>query len=703
MDKKPGEQLSAAEQLWERQLAAQRQASHPAPESAPTPADPVPDSVPEAPTTPSPAVSPEPSPAPVPAPASRLGRNTITIDEKVVTRRRKKRERQAPRRSGPAAENIHAFQRPDEPAKRTVKLPATVSIQNLAEQLAMKAGALRARLREIGWDGAANETLDRETAWLMVEELGHKAVELHERDPETEILPPPETGGDLQSRPPVVTVMGHVDHGKTSLLDALRKTRVAAREAGGITQHIGAHQVASDSGAKITFIDTPGHELFTEMRARGAKVTDLVVLVVAADDGVKPQTLEAVSHAKAAEVPMIVAANKMDKADADLERVKRELSENGVVPEEWGGDAMIVPVSAETGSGLKELLDAVALQSEVLELKSPADAPAVGAVIEGRMDKGRGPVASVIVRSGTLRRGDAVLCGAESGKIRAMWGDDGKAVSEAGPSFPVEIQGLSGLPEVGSELRALADGRKAREVAELRGERDRAGRLSDNLKPPEDLAEALAALAAKEAKTELRIVLKADVSGSREALSQALEKISGDAGEVKILHSGVGGVSESDAHLADSGEATIVAFNVRPDARARKLMERRKIRMLSGNVIYDIVESARDALAGMMDPVEEDRVLGTAEVLRVFPIAKAGNVAGCRVSEGIVRQGGTARLLRDGKVVWRGEIASLRRFKENAPEVRAGDECGILLRRFNDAKAGDTVEVYETALSTPKI
>ena len=401
VDKKPGEQLSAAEQLWERQLAAQRQASHPAPESAPTPADPAPDSVPEASTTSPPAVSAEPSPAPVPAPASRLGRNTITIDEKVVTRRRKKRERQAPRRSGPAAENIHAFQRPDEPAKRTVKLPATVSIQNLAEQLAMKAGALRARLREIGWDGAANETLDRETAWLMVEELGHKAVELHERDPETEILPPPETGGDLQSRPPVVTVMGHVDHGKTSLLDALRKTRVAAREAGGITQHIGAHQVASDSGAKITFIDTPGHELFTEMRARGAKVTDLVVLVVAADDGVKPQTLEAVSHAKAAEVPMIVAANKMDKADADLERVKRELSENGVVPEEWGGDAMIVPVSAETGSGLKELLDAVALQSEVLELKSPADAPAVGAVIEGRMDKGRGPVASVIVRSGT--------------------------------------------------------------------------------------------------------------------------------------------------------------------------------------------------------------------------------------------------------------------------------------------------------------
>ena len=622
----------------------------------------------------------------------RGGRGTITIDEKVVRRRRRKRERQAPRPRTEAPENVHGFQLPASPVARTVRIPETISLQNLADQLAMKSSALSAKLRGMG--AAVADPLDRDTAWLLVEELGHKAVAAAERDLEKEILPEAEAeGGEMRARPPVVTVMGHVDHGKTSLLDAFRKTRVAAGEAGGITQHIGAHQIKAKGGRVVTFIDTPGHELFTEMRARGARVTDLVILVVAADDGVKPQTLEAISHAKAAGVPMVVAASKMDKEDADLERVKRELAENDVLPEDWGGDAMVVPVSAETGKGLDDLLEAVVLQSEVLELRARWDCPGAAVVIEGRIDKGRGPVASVIVRQGVLRKGDAVLCGAESGKIRAMWDDAGRAVAEAGASAPVEVQGLSGLPESGAELRALADGRKAREVAELRGERERTEKLAENLRPPEDILAALAAL--DSARQELRLVVKADVSGSREALVQALSKISGEAGEVKILHSGVGGVSESDAHLADSSGAWVVAFNVRPDARARKLMEQRGVRMISGRVIYDVVEAAREALLGMLEPVVEERVLGAAEVLQVFPIAKVGNVAGCRVSEGVVRAGATARLLRGGKVVWRGEISSLRRFKESAQEVRAGDECGISLRRFNDAKTGDVVEVFE--------
>ena len=627
------------------------------------------------------------------------GRGIITIDERVVRRRRRKRERQVPRPRGEAAENIHGFQLPSHPVVQTVRIPETISLQNLADQLAMKAPALAAKLRELG--ASATDPLDRETAWLLVEELGHKAAATRERDPEKEILPDGDSGKDLRARPPVVTVMGHVDHGKTSLLDAFRKTKVAAGEAGGITQHIGAHQVKTEGGHWVTFIDTPGHELFSEMRARGARITDLVILVVAADDGVKPQTVEAISHAKAAGVPIVVAANKMDKADADLERVKRELSENGVLPEDWGGEAMVVPVSAETGAGLGNLLEAVALQSEVLELKSAVDVPASGAVIEGRIDKGRGAVASVVVRRGILRKGDAVLCGSESGKIRAMWDDSGRAVAEAGPSFPVEVQGLSGLPETGSELRALADGRKAREVAELRGERERAGRLAENLKPPEDILAALAAL--DSAKKELRVIVKADVSGSREALCSALSKIAGESGEVRVLHSGVGGVSESDAHLADSSEAVIVAFNVRPDARARKLMERRGIRLLSGRVIYDVVEATREALVGLLEPVTEERILGTAKVLQVFPIAKVGNVAGCRVEEGVLLAGAKARLLRDGKVVYRGEIASLRRFKDSAAEVRAGDECGVFLRRFNDAKSGDLVEAFEVVENAPEI
>ena len=485
----------------------------------------------------------------------------------------------------------------------------------------MKSSALSAKLRGMG--AAVADPLDRDTAWLLVEELGHKAVAAAERDLEKEILPEAEAeGGEMRARPPVVTVMGHVDHGKTSLLDAFRKTRVAAGEAGGITQHIGAHQIKAKGGRVVTFIDTPGHELFTEMRARGARVTDLVILVVAADDGVKPQTLEAISHAKAAGVPMVVAASKMDKEDADLERVKRELAENDVLPEDWGGDAMVVPVSAETGKGLDDLLEAVVLQSEVLELRARWDCPGAAVVIEGRIDKGRGPVASVIVRQGVLRKGDAVLCGAESGKIRAMWDDAGRAVAEAGASAPVEVQGLSGLPESGAELRALADGRKAREVAELRGERERTEKLAENLRPPEDILAALAAL--DSARQELRLVVKADVSGSREALVQALSKISGEAGEVKILHSGVGGVSESDAHLADSSGAWVVAFNVRPDARARKLMEQRGVRMISGRVIYDVVEAAREALLGMLEPVVEERVLGRRRFCRFFRLRRLG-------------------------------------------------------------------------------
>ena len=634
-------------------------------------------------------------------PAPQGGRGTITIDEKVVRRRRRKRERQTPRARGEAPANVHAFQMPAHPVTQTVRIPETISMQNLADQLAIKVSALNAKLRGLGM--TASDPLDRDTAWLLVEELGHKAVEVRARDLEKELMPEAsgEEEADMRPRPPVVTVMGHVDHGKTSLLDAYRKTRVAAGEAGGITQHIGAHQIKAKSGRTVTFIDTPGHELFSEMRARGTRVTDLVVLVVAADDGVKPQTVEAISHAKAAGVPMVVAANKIDKAEADLERVKRELAENNVLPDDWGGDTMVVPVSAETGEGMDDLLEAIILQSDVLELRSPVDCPGLGVVLEGRIDRGRGAVASVIVRRGILRKGDSVLCGSESGKIRAMWDDTGRAVSEAGASAPVEIQGLSGLPESGSELRALADGRRAREVAELRGERARAEKLAENLKPPEDILAALAAL--DSTKQELRLVVKADVSGSREALVQALSKIAGDAGEVKILHSGVGGVSESDAHLANSSGAWVVAFNVRPDARARKLMEQRGIRMLSGRVIYDIVEAAREALVGMLDPVEEERILGTAEVLQVFPIAKVGNIAGCRVADGVMRAGAGARLLRGGKVVYRGEIASLRRFKESAQEVRAGDECGVFLRRFNDAKAGDVVEAFETIKTVPKI
>ncbi len=580
---------------------------------------------------------------------------------------------------------------PTEPIVRDVVVPETITVADLAHKMSVKASEVIKVLMKMGQMVTINQMLDQDTAIIIVEEMGHKAAAARAEDPEALLAV---SGGELADapllqRPPVVTIMGHVDHGKTSLLDYIRRTKVAAGEAGGITQHIGAYHVETPRGI-VTFLDTPGHEAFTAMRARGAKATDIVILVVAADDGVMPQTKEAIAHARAAGVPLVVALNKIDKPEANPDRVKQELVANQVVPEEYGGDAPFVPVSAKTGQGVDDLLENVLLQAEVLELKAPHDAPAKGLIIESRLDKGRGPVATVLVQTGTLKRGDVVLAGAAFGRVRAMLDEKGKAVHDAGPSIPVEIQGLSDVPAAGDELIVLGDEKKAREIALYRQGKFRDTKLAKQQAAKlENMFEQIG-----ESKT-LPLIIKADVQGSQEALVHALTKLSTEEVKVQVVHAAVGGISESDVGLAIASKAVIIGFNVRADQLARKMAESGGIDIRYYNIIYDAVDEVKAALSGMLAPEQREQVLGLVEIRQIFRVPKIGSVAGCMVLDGLVKRGASARLLRDNVVIWTGELSSLKRFKDDVREVKAGFECGLSLKGYDDIKEGDQLEIFE--------
>jgi translation initiation factor IF-2 len=584
------------------------------------------------------------------------------------------------------------FAAPTEPLVREIAVPETITVGELAHRMSVKAAEVIKALMKLGTMATINQVLDQETAMILVEEMGHKAKAAKLDDPEALLAATAEpASADLQPRPPVVTVMGHVDHGKTSLLDYIRRTKVAAGEAGGITQHIGAYHVETSRGV-ITFLDTPGHEAFTAMRARGAKVTDIVVLVVAADDGVMPQTIEAINHAKAAKVPLVVAMNKIDKHEANPDKVKQELLTHGVVPEEFGGDSPVVPVSAKTGKGIDSLLEQVLLQAEVLELKAPVDAPAKGVVIEARLDKGRGPVATLLVQSGTLNRGDIVLTGAVFGRVRAMLDENGKPVASAGPSIPVEIQGLSEVPNAGEDMMVLADERKAREIALFRQGKFRDVKLAKQQAAKlENMFEQMG----EGEKKVLNLLIKADVQGSQEALIHALTRLGSDEVKVTVVHAGVGGITESDVNLAMASRAVIIGFNTRADAAARKLAETSGIQLKYYNIIYEAVDEIKAALSGMLAPEKKEQVIGLVEVRQVFKISKVGTIAGCYVLEGVVKRGAQVRVLRDNVVIHTGEIDSLKRFKDDVREVKAGFECGMSLKSFSDIKEKDQFEVFE--------
>jgi len=595
-------------------------------------------------------------------------------------------------RPSAAAAEQPGFSQPTEPIVREVAVPETITVGELAHKMSVKAAEVIKTLMKLGSMATINQVLDQETAMIVVEEMGHKGKPAKPEDPEAYLSDVgQETAADAVTRPPVVTVMGHVDHGKTSLLDYIRRAKVAAGEAGGITQHIGAYHVETPRGV-VTFLDTPGHEAFTAMRARGAKVTDLVILVVAADDGVMPQTIEAINHSKAGGVPLVVAINKIDKPDANPEKVKQELLSHGVVPEEYGGDAPFVPVSAKTGQGIDDLLERVLLQADVLELKAPVDAPAKGVVIEARLDRGRGPVATLLVQSGTLKRGDIVLAGAVFGRVRAMLDENGKPVQTAGPSIPVEIQGLSEVPQAGEEMVVMADERKAREIALFRQGKFRDVKLAK--RQAAKLENVFEQMGENEKKT-LAIVLKADVQGSQEALAHALMRLSTDEVKVNVVHAGVGGITESDVNLAMASSAVIIGFNTRADATARKLIESAGVDVRYYNIIYEAVEEIKAALSGMLAPERKEQVIGLVDVRQVFRISKVGAVAGCYVLEGNVKRGAQVRVLRDNVVIHTGDLDSLKRFKDDVREVKAGFECGISLKNFNDLKEGDQLEVFE--------
>ncbi|MFJ4066970.1 translation initiation factor IF-2 [Pseudomonas sp. NPDC089996] len=587
--------------------------------------------------------------------------------------------------------NQHGFQNPTGPVIRDVTIGETITVSELANQMSVKGAEVVKFMFKMGTPVTINQVLDQETAQLIAEELGHKVTLVSDTALEDSLAESLKFEGQTESRAPVVTVMGHVDHGKTSLLDYIRRAKVAAGEAGGITQHIGAYHVETDRGM-VTFLDTPGHAAFTQMRARGAKATDIVILVVAADDGVMPQTREAVQHAKAAGVPLVVAVNKIDKPGADLDRIRNELAVEGVTSEDWGGDTPFVKVSAKMGTGVDELLEAVLLQAEILELTATPTAPGRGVVVESRLDKGRGPVATILVQDGTLRQGDMVLCGSNYGRVRAMLDENGKPVKEAGPSIPVEILGLDGTPEAGDELSVVADEKKAREVAlfrqgkyrEVKLARAHAGKL-------ENIFETMG----QEEKKTLNIVLKTDVRGSLEALNGSLGGLGNDEVQVRVIGGGVGGITESDANLALASNAVLFGFNVRADAGARKIVEQEGLDMRYYNVIYDIIEDVKKALTGMLGSDVRENILGVAEVRDVFRSPKFGAIAGCMVIEGTVYRNRPIRVLREDVVIFEGELESLRRFKDDASEVRSGMECGIGVKSYNDVKVGDKIEVFE--------
>ncbi len=596
-------------------------------------------------------------------------------------------------RGGGDEDEQHSFQLPVDPVVHQVYVPETISVADLAHKMAVKATEVIRALMKMGSMVTINQALDQETAMIIVEEMGHKAFAAKLDDPDAFLDDSSAEQKDvpLESRAPVVTVMGHVDHGKTSLLDYIRRTRVASGEAGGITQHIGAYHVQTDRGM-VTFLDTPGHEAFTAMRARGAKATDLVILVVAADDGVMPQTREAIHHAKAAGVPIVVAVNKIDKPGAQPERVKQELVGEQVVPEEYGGDAPFVSVSAKTGVGIDELLENVLLQAEVLELKAPRNAPAKGLIIEARLDRGRGPVATMLVLSGTLRQGDVLLAGQVFGRVRAMLDENGKVIKEAGPSIPVEILGLSDVPAAGQEAVVLADERKAREIALFRQGKYRDVKLAT--KQAANLESILDQMTEAEAKV-LALIIKADVQGSQEALVQSLQKLSTGEVKVNVIHAAVGAISESDVHLAQASKAVIIGFNTRADAGARKAAETAGVDIRYYNIIYDAVDEVKAALSGMLSPEKREDITGLVEIRQVFRATRIGTIAGCYVLEGVIKRSSRARLLRNHIVVWDGEIESLKRFKEDVREVRGGFECGLSLKNFSAYEEGDQLEVYD--------
>ena len=584
------------------------------------------------------------------------------------------------------------FQVPTEPVVRDVHVPETITVAELAHAMAVKSAEVIKLLMGMGQMVTINQVLDQDTAMIIVEEMGHKAYAAKLDDPDLDLG----TDGhdaELLPRPPVVTVMGHVDHGKTSLLDKIRLAKVASGEAGGITQHIGAYHVETPRGM-ITFLDTPGHEAFTAMRARGAKATDIVILVVAADDGVMPQTKEAIHHAVAGGVPLVVAINKIDKPEANSERVKTELVAEQVVPEEYGGDVPFIPVSAKTGEGIDALLENVLLQAEILELKAPKDAPAQGLVIEARLDKGKGPVATILVQSGTLKRGDMLLAGSTFGRVRAMLDENGKPCSEAGPSIPVEIQGLSEVPAAGESVQVVPDERKAREIALFRQGKFRDVKLAKQQAFKLETMMENMEEGAIEAKL-LPLIIKADVQGSQEALSQSLMKLSTPEVKVQIVHAAVGGITETDVNLAVASKAVIIGFNSRADAAARKLAENNGVDIRYHNIIYDAVDEVKLALSGMLTPDKKEEITGMVEIRQVFLVSKVGAIAGCLVVDGIVKRTSSVRLLRDNVVIWSGELDSLKRFKDDAKEVRAGVECGLSLKGYNDIKEGDQLEVFE--------
>ncbi|MPZ45385.1 MAG: translation initiation factor IF-2 [Betaproteobacteria bacterium] len=586
----------------------------------------------------------------------------------------------------------HGFSAPTEPIVREIIVPETVTVGALAQKMSVKAAEVIKVLMKMGSMVTINQVLDQDAAMIVVEEMGHVAKRAKLDDPDSFLAEAAEhEPASLEPRAPVVTVMGHVDHGKTSLLDYVRRTRVAHGEAGGITQHIGAYHVETPRGV-ITFLDTPGHEAFTAMRARGAKVTDIVVLVVAADDGVMPQTIEAIHHARAAKVPIVVAMNKIDRQEANAERVRQELLAHEVVPEDLGGDTIFVPVSAKTGQGVDTLLEGILLQSEVLELKAPKDAPARGIVIESRLDKGRGPVATVLVQSGTLKRGDIVLAGSVFGRVRAMLDENADAINAAGPSIPVEIQGLADVPAAGSEFLVLGDERKAREIALFRQGKFRDVKLArQQASNIQSMFEQMGEGGAKS----LAVIIKADVQGSYEALAHALGKLSTDEVKVNVLHSGVGGITESDINLALASKALVIGFNTRADTTARKLIAANGVDVRYYDVIYEAVDEIKAALSGMLAPESKESVLGLVDIRQVFRISRVGVIAGCYVLEGAIRRGARVRLLRDNVVIHDGELSSLKRFKDDVREVKAGFECGLSLKDFNDLKIGDQLEAYE--------
>jgi len=585
----------------------------------------------------------------------------------------------------------HGFSRPTVPVTRDVAIGDSILVSDLAQKMALKGADVVRALFKMGVMATINQPIDHDTAVLVVEELGHRATRFEENNAESE-LANIEIVGDREPRPPVVTIMGHVDHGKTSLLDYIRRTKVAAAEAGGITQHIGAYHVKTDRGV-VSFLDTPGHAAFSAMRARGAKLTDIVVLVVAADDGVMPQTIEAINHARAAHVPLIVAMNKMDKPEANPDQVKQGLVQHEVVPEEWGGDVPIVPVSAKTGDGVDNLLEAILLQSDMMELTAVKDTNASGVVVESSLDKGRGPVATVLVQQGTLKRGDFIVCGVEYGRVRALFNESGQQVESAGPSIPVQLLGLSGVPDAGDDFIVVQDERLAKDVALERQHKRRDARLAKVA--GNRMEDIMAQMGQGEGQQTLNLVVKADVQGSAEALRDSLTKIGNDKVKVNVIGSGVGGITESDATLAAASKAVIIGFNVRADASARKVIETNGLDLRYFSIIYDVIDQVKQVASGLLGMEIREEIIGVAQVRDVFRSSKFGAIAGCMVIEGTVKRNKPIRVLRDNTVIFQGELESLRRFKENVEEVRNGMECGIGVKQYNDVKPGDQIECFE--------